>query len=123
MAAAVTPQEAQKAGALEVSGITVSYGSQEPVVHDVTIGVPAGQVVALLGANGAGKTTILRAITGLLSEHSGRIRSGSVTLDGRALEREPAAARVRAGMAQVMEGRRVFSELSVDENLRAGAPP
>jgi branched-chain amino acid transport system ATP-binding protein len=121
VAAAVTQEQAQRAGALEVSGITVGYGSQEPVVHDVTLEVPAGRVVALLGANGAGKTTILRAITGLLSEHGGRIRSGSVALDGRALQREPAAARVRAGIAQVMEGRRVFSELTLDENLRAGA--
>jgi len=121
MAAAVSQERARKAGALEVSGLTVSYGSQEPVVHDVTMEVPAGRVVALLGANGAGKTTILRAVTGLLTEHSGRIRSGSIVLDGRELTREPAAARVRAGVAQVMEGRRVFSELTVDENLKAGA--
>jgi branched-chain amino acid transport system ATP-binding protein len=121
MAAAVTQEQARAAGALEVAGITVSYGSQEPVVHDVTLEVPAGKVVALLGANGAGKTTILRAITGLLGEHGGRVVSGAVRLDGRDLTREGAAARVRAGMAQVMEGRRVFAELSVDDNLRAGA--
>jgi branched-chain amino acid transport system ATP-binding protein len=121
VAAAVTQEQARKAGALEVEGITVGYGSQEPVVHDVSLSVPPGRVVAVLGANGAGKTTILRAITGLLGEHSGRVRTGRIVLDGRELTREPAAARVRAGMAQVMEGRRVFSELTVDENLKAGA--
>jgi branched-chain amino acid transport system ATP-binding protein len=83
--------------------------------------VPSGAIVALLGANGAGKTTLLRAVTGLLDLHRGRITKGRVELDGRDITRSDASAIVRSGLAQVMEGRRVFAELTVDENLRTGA--
>lgn len=81
----------------------------------------AGTVVALLGANGAGKTTLLRALTGLLSFHDGRITAGEVLFEGVPVGRASATALVRRGMAQVMEGRRIFAELTVEENLRAGA--
>jgi branched-chain amino acid transport system ATP-binding protein len=83
--------------------------------------VPTGKIVALLGANGAGKTTLLRAVTGLLDIHRGRITKGSVTLDGHDITKVDAARIVRSGLAQVMEGRRIFAELTVDENLRTGA--
>jgi branched-chain amino acid transport system ATP-binding protein len=83
--------------------------------------VPSGQVVALLGANGAGKTTLLRAITGLLVSHRGRITKGTVRLDGADITGADASKIVRGGLAQVMEGRRIFAELTVDENLRTGA--
>ena len=91
------------------------------MLRGVSLSVPTGQVVALLGANGAGKTTLLRAITGLLDIHRGRISKGHVQLDGRDITRADAADIVRSGLAQVMEGRRVFAELTVDENLRTGA--
>jgi branched-chain amino acid transport system ATP-binding protein len=77
--------------------------------------------MALLGANGAGKTTLLRAITGLLPVHRGKVTKGAVTLGGRDITHDDPARRVKAGLAQVMEGRRIFAELTVDENLRAGA--
>ncbi len=106
---------------LEVSGLSVRYGPALSVLHDLDMRVASGTVVALLGANGAGKTTLLRAITGLLSFHGGRITDGQVLFDGAPVGRASATALVRRGMAQVMEGRRIFAELTVEENLRAGA--
>lgn len=106
---------------LEVRGLSVRYGPALTVLHGVDIEVPAGAVVALLGPNGAGKTTLLRALTGLLPFHHGRVTGGEVLLEGEPVGRANATARVRRGMAQVMEGRRIFAELTVEENLRAGA--
>ncbi len=91
------------------------------VLRGLSLEVPKGTIVALLGANGAGKTTLLRAITGLLTVHRGKITKGAVEIDGERVDGRDAAAIVRRGVAQVMEGRRVFAELTVDENLRAGA--
>ena len=106
---------------LEVSGLSVRYGHALSVLHGVDMQVRPGTVVALLGANGAGKTTLLRALTGLLSFHDGRITAGEVLFEGAPVGRASATALVRRGMAQVMEGRRIFAELTVEENLRAGA--
>lgn len=106
---------------LVVSGLAAGYGDAISVLDDVDLEVPAGSVVALLGANGAGKTTLLRAVTGLLRIHRGRITAGTVHLDGTDITDGPPAAIVRAGLAQVMEGRRIFAELTVEENLRTGA--
>ncbi len=106
---------------LVVAGLDAGYGDAISVLDGVDLEVPAGKVVALLGANGAGKTTLLRSITGLLRIHRGRITAGSVHLDGADITGSPPAAIVRAGLAQVMEGRRIFAELSVEENLRTGA--
>ncbi len=104
-----------------MANLEVVYDDVILVLRGVSLDVPSGQIVALLGANGAGKTTLLRAITGLLDIHRGRITKGSVTLDGTDITRADAARIVRSGLAQVMEGRRVFAELTVDENLRTGA--
>ena len=82
--------------------------------------MPDGEIVALLGSNGAGKTTTLRAISGLLDVHDGKITKGSVTFDGERIDGLDPAAIVRRGIKQVMEGRRVFAEMTVDENLTAG---
>jgi branched-chain amino acid transport system ATP-binding protein len=106
---------------LAVSNLEVVYSSAMRVLHGVSIEVPDGAIVALLGANGSGKTTLLRAITGLLPVHRGRITKGSVELDGTRVDGRDASAIVRLGIGQVMEGRRVFAELSVAENLRAGS--
>ena len=106
---------------LEVRGLSVRYGPALTVLHGVDMEVPAGAVVALLGPNGAGKTTLLRALTGLLPFHHGRVTGGEVLLEGSSVGRANATALVRRGMAQVMEGRRIFAELTVEENLRAGA--
>ncbi|MGE3620363.1 MAG: ABC transporter ATP-binding protein [Acidimicrobiia bacterium] len=107
--------------ALRVQGLEVVYDDVVRVLRGVDLTVEQGRITALLGANGAGKTTLLRAVAGLLGLHRGRVTAGSVALGGRVVTNRPAAARVRAGLAQVMEGRRVFAELTVEENLRAGA--
>ena len=106
---------------LSVSNVEVVYDDVVLVLRGVSLEVGQGEIVALLGANGAGKTTLLRAITGLLGVHRGKLTKGSVELDGRPITGRDAPAIVKAGVAQVMEGRRIFSELTVDQNLRAGA--
>jgi branched-chain amino acid transport system ATP-binding protein len=113
--------EAGAAPILSLQGLEVVYNDVALVLRGVTLDVPDGAIVALLGANGAGKTTLLRAITGLLRIHRGEITKGSITLQGERIAGLDAAAIVRQGIAQVMEGRRIFAELTVDENLRAGA--
>jgi branched-chain amino acid transport system ATP-binding protein len=105
---------------LSLSGIEVVYSDVVLVLRGISLEVPTGRVVALLGANGAGKTTTLRAISGLLPLHRGKITKGAVELDGKPTRGLDAAAIVRSGLSQVMEGRRVFAELTVDENLKAG---
>ncbi len=106
---------------LGVSNLEVVYNDVVLAVRGVSLRVPRGQIVAVLGANGAGKTTVLRAVTGLLGVHQARVTRGSIEFDGRRIDRDDPAAIVRSGISQVMEGRRVFAALTVDENLRAGA--
>jgi branched-chain amino acid transport system ATP-binding protein len=86
----------------------------------VSLRVPDGRIVALLGPNGAGKTTLLRALTGLLDIHHGKVTKGGARWGELPLAGRRADAIVRAGIAQVMEGRRILGELTVEENLRAG---
>ena len=106
---------------LETQNVEVVYGGAIQVLRGVTLNVPTGAVVAILGANGAGKTTLLRAISGLLLYQNGAITAGCVNFDGQDTTTGDTSALVRAGMAQVMEGRRIFAPLTVDENLKAGA--
>jgi branched-chain amino acid transport system ATP-binding protein len=105
---------------LAIENLEVVYEDVILVLKGVSLSVPEGQIVALLGANGAGKTTVLRAITGLLDVHRGKITKGSVTLDGRPISDLDAPGTVAAGVGQVMEGRRVFTEFTVHENLLVG---
>jgi branched-chain amino acid transport system ATP-binding protein len=105
---------------LAVENLEVVYEDVILVLRGVSLEVPDGQIVALLGANGAGKTTVLRALTGLLDLHRGEITKGTITLDGTPIHHLDAAATVAAGIGQVMEGRRVFVEFTVEENLRIG---
>jgi branched-chain amino acid transport system ATP-binding protein len=105
---------------LRVSNLEVVYEDVVLVLKGVSLEVPPGAVVALLGPNGAGKSTVLRAITGLLDVHRGKVRKGSVSLDGTELVGRDAPATVAAGIGQVMEGRRVFAELTVHQNLLVG---
>ena len=100
---------------LEVKDLNVYYGMIH-ALHDVSFSVEEGEVVALIGANGAGKTTPLHTITGLL-----QAKSGSVVFEGHDITRKPGHAIVRLGMSHVPEGRRVFANLTVAENLRMGA--
>src|SRR6266852_1143376 len=106
---------------LVLQDIAVTYQNVVPAVQGVTLEVADKSVVALLGANGAGKTTIFRAITGLLKIHKANIEQGSIIFDGERIDRLDATQIVQRGIAQVMEGRRLFADLTVDENLRSGA--
>ena len=99
---------------LKVSDLCAGYGRIE-ALRGVSVELKAGQLVALVGANGAGKTTLLRTISGLINS-----RGGSVELLGQDVTPMPPEARVRAGLAQVLEGRQVFGPLSVLDNLRLG---
>jgi branched-chain amino acid transport system ATP-binding protein len=101
---------------LEVRNLSAGYGDIV-VLRDVSFNVPQDRIVSLLGANGAGKTTSLNAISGLLVEQ----RSGSVHLDGVDITRMPAHERVEAGIAHVPQGRHLFPFMSVRENLEMGA--
>ncbi|GAC1344230.1 MAG: ABC transporter ATP-binding protein [Candidatus Dormibacteria bacterium] len=105
---------------LSVEGLTVRYGGTVLAVDAVTFDVPDGGAVSLLGANGAGKSTVLRAIGGLLGFHGGAIDSGRIRFDGKDVTRMDCARLVALGIAQVLEGRRIFADLSVADNLRAG---
>jgi len=100
---------------LEVRSLAVSYGAIE-AVRDVSLDVEEGELVALIGANGAGKSTTLACISGLL-----RPRAGEVRLGGADLVRMPASKIVAAGLVQVPEGREVFARMTVGENLALGA--
>jgi branched-chain amino acid transport system ATP-binding protein len=105
---------------LEIANLEVVYNEVILVLRGLSIEVSDGQIVALLGANGAGKTTTTRAITGLLDMHEGKITKGSVTFRGDRIDGSDPSLIVRSGITQVMEGRRVFAELTVDENLVTG---
>jgi branched-chain amino acid transport system ATP-binding protein len=100
---------------LDVSGVDAFYGDAQ-ALRDVSLRVDVGEIVTLLGANGAGKSTTLRAISGLL-----RPRRGTISLDGRRLDRVPAHAVAGAGIGHVPEGRRLFFNMTVRENLLLGA--
>jgi len=101
--------------ALRVDGLVLGYAGA-PVVEGLTLDLAPGAVVALLGANGAGKTTVLRSLSGLLAPRAGR-----VVLDGEDLTAVRVEDRVRRGLAQVPEGRSIVAELTVEENLQLGA--
>jgi branched-chain amino acid transport system ATP-binding protein len=105
---------------LRVRNLEVVYSDVILVLRGVSLDVRTGSIAALLGANGAGKTTLLRAVSGLLKVHRGEVTKGSVELDDQRLDNLDASRIVRKGVSQVMEGRRIFAELTVDENLRAG---
>lgn len=100
---------------LRLENVSVDYGAVR-ALHSVNFDLPEGAAIAVLGANGAGKTTLLRAISRLVPTSS-----GSISYGGRSLLRESAAAVVSSGIAQVPEGRRVFSDISVADNLELGA--
>ena len=100
---------------LEVKDLQVYYGMIQ-AIKGISFEVNQGEVIALIGANGAGKTTTLHTVTGLISP-----KSGQVLFEGKDITKTPAHKIVSMGMAHVPEGRRVFAELSVYENLRMGA--
>jgi len=105
---------------LDLTSVHVAY-SGVLAIEDASLTVPAGGSVCLLGPNGAGKTTILRAISGLLGFHGGRVLGGHVRYRGEDVTNRSADRLVRSGICQVLERRHVFADLTVAENLRAGA--
>jgi len=106
---------------LALNNIEVVYDNAILVLRGVSLAAKAGQITALLGANGAGKTTTLKAISGLLHSERGEVTKGSVEFSGERLDRLPPHQVVERGIVQVFEGRRVFANLTVEENLTAGA--
>jgi branched-chain amino acid transport system ATP-binding protein len=106
---------------LALSNLEVVYNDVILVLRGISLEVPDGSIVALLGANGAGKTTTLRSISGLLDVHEGDVTKGEVNFNGDRIDNRDAAEIVGMGVVQVLEGRRIFAELTVDENLKVGS--
>src|SRR5512132_3394066 len=106
---------------LSVRNIEVAYDEVILVLRGLSLDVPRGSVVALLGANGAGKSTTLKAISGLLKTEEGEVTRGEIVFDGRRIDRIDPDQIVRRGILQVMEGRRVIADMTTLENLRLGA--
>jgi len=119
--AAPTPAAAAAEPLLSVNNIEVVYSDVILVLRGLSLAVPRGKIVALLGANGAGKSTTLKAISGLLKTEDGAITRGSVSFEGEPIHALDAGRIVRKGIFQVMEGRRIVADMSVLENLRLGA--
>ncbi len=106
---------------LKLTDVEVMYGRVILALRGVTLEVPEGSIVALLGANGAGKSTTLKAISGLIRSENGEVTQGHIELDGQRIDGKDAADVVKRGVMHVMEGRHVFPHLTVHENLIAGA--
>jgi branched-chain amino acid transport system ATP-binding protein len=106
---------------LQVNNIEVFYMRVIQVLRGVSLEVGDGQIVALLGANGGGKTTVLKAISGMLKTEEGEVTNGSVVFNGLRIDKKNPEDIASMGISQVMEGRRVLGHLSVEENLLIGA--
>lgn len=105
---------------LSLNNIEVIYNDVILVLKGLSLQVEQGSIVALLGANGAGKSTTLKSISGLLRPENGEVTDGQILYEGKPIQNREPAEIVRNGIFQVMEGRRVFEHLTVEENLRAG---
>lgn len=106
---------------LKINNIEVKYHEVILVLKGVSIEVPRGGIVALLGANGAGKSTTLKSVSGLLKTEDGAVTDGAIEYEGQYIHQERAANIAKLGIVQVIEGRRVFEHLTVEENLKVGA--
>jgi branched-chain amino acid transport system ATP-binding protein len=102
---------------LQVNDIDVTYMNVIQVLRGVSLEVADGKIVALLGANGAGKTSTLKAISGMLKTEQGKVTNGSIVFDGKRIDRYGPGDIAAMGITQVMEGRKVLEHLSVEENL------
>jgi branched-chain amino acid transport system ATP-binding protein len=105
---------------LNLNNVEVIYNDVILVLKGMSMEVPEGKIVGLLGSNGAGKSTTLKAISGLLKPEDGEVTDGNIQFNGKEIHHRDAADIVRLGIFQVMEGRRVFEHLTVEENLAAG---
>jgi branched-chain amino acid transport system ATP-binding protein len=115
------PGATAAASLLTVRNVEVVYDEVILVLRGLSLDVPRGAVVALLGANGAGKSTTLKAISGLLKTENGEVTRGEIRFDGERIDGVDPDRIVRRGIFQVMEGRRIISDMTVLENLRLGA--
>jgi branched-chain amino acid transport system ATP-binding protein len=106
---------------LEINNIEVIYEDVILVLRGLSLSVPEGEIVALLGSNGAGKSTTLKSVAGLLPSEHGEVTQGNIVYQGRRITRANPAEIVKMGISMVMEGRRVFEHLTVHENLQTGA--
>ncbi len=106
---------------LRLKNVDVVFNDVVQVLHSVNLDVPEGAIVVLLGGNGAGKTTTLRAVSSLLEIQRGRVVSGEILFDGVDIANRDPSEVVRRGVVQVLEGRKVLSHLTVEQNLRLGA--
>lgn len=106
---------------LKLNNIEVVYSNVILVLRGVSLQVEEGRIVSLLGANGAGKSTALKAISGLLSVELGSINHGSISFQGKTIQKQRAQEIAALGIRQVIEGRRLYAHLSVEENLKLGA--
>ncbi len=116
-----TPGPDPARAVLVVNNIEVVYDHVILVLKGVSLSLPEGRIVALLGANGAGKTTTLKAISNLIRVERGEVTKGTIELDGQNVAALSPNELVRRGVVQVMEGRRCFEHLTVEENLLTGA--
>lgn len=106
---------------LKLNNVEVVYSDVVQVLRGVSLEIEKGKIVTLLGANGAGKTTTLKAISGLLSTHEGKVTRGGIEYENRRIDQLPPEQIVSLGIVQVLEGRRLFQHLTVEENLMLGA--
>ena len=119
--AAMPQKQAETKAYLSVNNVEVIYDHVILVLKGVSLEVGRGRIVALLGANGAGNTTTLKAISNLLRAERGDVTKGSIEFDGERVDRLTPAELVRRGVCQVMEGRHCFQHLTIEENLLTGA--
>ncbi len=106
---------------LTINNVEVIYDDVILVLRGLSLAVPEGKIVALLGSNGAGKSTTLKAVSGLLPTEHGEVTDGSILFDGKNITQLDAAERVKLGLSLCMEGRHIFEHLTVEENLISGA--
>ena len=106
---------------LKVNNIEVAYMKVVHVLHGVSLEVGDEKIITLIGANGSGKTTTIKAVSGLLKTEEGEITGGSIVFNGKRIDRNGPEDIAELGISQVMEGRRVLEHLSVEENLNVGA--
>ena len=106
---------------LSIKNIEVVYSRVISALHGVSIDVQKGEIVSLLGANGSGKTTTCKAVSRLLEAERGEVSKGSIEYNGRDISSFTPYDMVKAGVVQVLEGRHIFSHLTVEENLRTGS--
>jgi branched-chain amino acid transport system ATP-binding protein len=106
---------------LEIKNIEVVYDDVILAISDVSLDVPKGSIVALLGGNGAGKSTTLKSVSTMLASERGKVTKGSITYNGQQVEKLNPSDMVNLGLVQVLEGRRCFGHLTVEENVISGA--